>query len=52
MKNNKKTFIVSARFYEAIEAESREEAIELFESTGGEDLTLDTTTIKARIIKP
>lgn len=48
---NKKTYIVTARFYEAIEAESREEAIEKFESTGGEELTLDTATIKARAIK-
>ena len=47
----KKTYVVAARFYEAIEAESREEAIELFESTGGEELTLDTATITARPIK-
>lgn len=43
----KQTYKVSTTFYEFIEAESKEEAIEIFENTGPEDLTLDTDTLKA-----
>ena len=47
----KKTFKVSAVFYEFIEAETREEAIEKFENSGGEELTLDSDTLHARPLK-
>ena len=43
----KHTYKVKATFYEFIEAKSKEEAINLFENTGPEDLTLDTDTLKA-----
>lgn len=47
--NKKKTYKVSAVFYEYIEAESREDAIDKFECAGGEELTLDTDTLKAKL---
>lgn len=42
-----KNYMVSATFYEYMEAESEEEAIKKFEDTGTDDLTLDTATLKA-----
>ena len=49
-KINKQTYKVSAVFYEFIEAESKEDAIDKFENSGGEELTLDTDTLKAKKI--
>ena len=42
----KQTYKISATFYEFIEAQSKEKAINIFENTGPEDLTLDTDTLK------
>lgn len=45
----KKMYTVSARFYQGIEASSADEAYELFENSGMEDMTLDSSTLTAEL---